>query len=162
MKFRHAIAIACAGLASACSVPAAVEPEAALPPLALQQDKPAVALLEHLLTRYFAADLSARPTVCVALHDGRSAEAVPQADEVALIARFDQLAPLSRCTQDGAAWKDAETGEPGMLFEVVSLSCASATLCNARAGYIAGPGASDHANYSMEFDGRWKITQARQ
>src|SRR5690606_29197472 len=68
-----------------------------LPALAGQQGNPQLALLEHILTDYFASDITSRPTVCAAVHDGREELALSPEDEVALIERFDRLAPLSRC-----------------------------------------------------------------
>lgn len=157
MRHVAPLTLALATLASGCMAPGAGVEE--ISPLALQQEKPQLALLDHILGEYFSADLAAPLTVCAAMSDGRSAEALPPMDEVALMARFEQLAPMARCTQDGAGWKDADTGEPALLFEIRSLSCASAALCSATAGYTAGPQASEYRQYRMTFDRRWIVSE---
>jgi Prokaryotic membrane lipoprotein lipid attachment site len=148
-------------LLAGCSVPrpqlASLPP---LPALAAQQASPRLALLEHVLAAYFASDIASRPTVCAAVHDGRSDEALPPEDEVALIERFARLAPLSRCAEVGGAWRDAETEQPALVFTLHSFTCASAASCTGWAGYRAGAAASRSSLYRMEWGGeRWAVTR---
>ena len=132
----------------------------ALPALAGQQDNPQLALLEHVLADYFTSDITSRPTVCAAVHDGREEVALPPEDEVALIERFDRLAPLSRCTLAGGNWRDAETEEPALVFTLHSFTCASEASCTGWAGYRAGAAASMSYFYTMDWGGEtWSFTR---
>jgi hypothetical protein len=140
------------------NVPASEEPRAALPALAADAAAPRLALAEHLLSEYFSSDIARPPTVCLAASDGRSEEALPPADETALVARFERLAPFSRCTWTTGGWQDAESGDPALVFTIHSFSCASATECTGWASYTAGATASPSALYRMRYAGdRWQI-----
>ena len=124
-----------------------------MPALAGQQGNPRLALLEHVLTGYFASDISNRPTICAAVHDGREEDALTPEDEIALIERFDRLAPLSRCTLTPEGWRDMETEEPALVFSLHSFSCAAPDRCTGWAGYNAGAAASMSYLYTMEWGG---------
>jgi len=133
---------------------------APLPPLAAQQANPRLALLDHVLADYFTSDIASRPTVCAAVHDGREEDALPPEDEVALIERFDRLAPLSRCAQIAGNWRDAETEEPALVFSLHSFTCSSDTNCTGWAGYRAGAAASMSYLYTMQWSGAaWTFTR---
>src|SRR5688500_14408415 len=81
-----------------------------LPALAEDQEQPALALLEHVLTGHFAAFGANPPTTCAVLRPGPlSAE-----QEEALIGRFVRLAPAARCMASGSAPVDGITGEPAV------------------------------------------------
>jgi len=129
-----------------------------LPPLAADAAEPRLALAEHLLAEYFASDIVARPTICLAVSDGRSEEALAQAQETALVARFPKLAPLSRCTRVRTAWQDSEDEQPALVFAIHNFSCASTTECSAWASYTAGATASPSSLYRMRYEGfRWQF-----
>lgn len=131
-----------------------------LPALAAQQANPRLALLEHVLAGYFASDITNRPTVCAAVQDGREVNALPPADEIALIERFDRLAPLSRCSQVGGRWRDAESEEPALVFSLHSFTCSSEASCTGWAGYSAGAAASMSYLYTMAWNGEeWAFTR---
>jgi hypothetical protein len=122
-----------------------------LPALAADQANPRLALLEHVLADYFASDITNRPTVCAAVYDGREEHALTPEEEVALIERFERLAPLSRCTLAAGRWRDAETEEPALVFSLHSFTCASEISCTGWAGYSAGAAASMSYLYTMEW-----------
>lgn len=146
---------------AACTVPPqSTEPSDALPPLARQQDEPQLAMLEHVLGLYFASDVTNRPTVCAAVHDGREEVAMETADEVALIARFPRLAPLSRCTLSADGWRDHETGEAAMVFTLHSFTCPSTARCTGWAGYRSTGDNSMNYLYNGEWSGsEWIFTR---
>ena len=145
-------------LTVACAPPQSAEGPGTLPELALQKDKPAPALAEHLLLDYFGSDIVDPPTVCVAQQGETqgSYDGLPVDDEVALIERFPQLAPLSRCTLTNGTWQDSESGEPAMVFDIHSFTCSDDTHCSGWAGYTAGSEKGEYAQYDMTYaDGRW-------
>ena len=161
MITREAVYLAAMGglLAAGC-VPLADADIPALPALAKQQANPRVALLEHVLAGYFASDITNRPTVCAAVSDGREDDALPPEDEVALIERFDRLAPLSRCSLTPGGWQDADTEQPALVFSLHSFTCTSDASCNGWAGYTAGSAASMSYLYKMEWSGsEWAFTR---
>ena len=131
-----------------------------LPALSGQQGNPRLALLEHVLTDYFTSDITNRPTICAAVHDGREEDALAPEDEIALIERFERLAPLSRCTLAPGGWRDAETEEPALVFSLHSFTCAAADRCTGWAGYNAGAAASMSYLYTMQWGGSaWTFTR---
>jgi len=159
---RNVIIAAAGSLVLAGCVPAAV-PGAGMPPvpsLARQQDNPRLALLEHVLTAYFNSDITNRPTVCASANDGREEAALEPAEEVALLERFEQLAPMARCTLAGGGWRDAESEQPALVYTLQSFTCASAESCTGWAGYRAGSSAFVRYLYAMDWrDGRWQIAR---
>ncbi|RIV89041.1 hypothetical protein [Aurantiacibacter zhengii] len=132
-----------------------------LPALALQQDNPRLALLEHMLAGYFESDVINRPTVCAAWYGDDGQLGGPSAgEETALIARFPQLAPMARCTNTAQGWQDSETGEAAMVFTIHEFACASDTSCSAWGGYRSNGGNSMSYLYNGEWDGaRWQFTR---
>lgn len=154
-----------AGLLAACAPAGEANadlPRADLPPLALDQAEPRLALVEHVLRGYFTGDIVDPPTVCAAVSDGRSGEALPPEQEIALIARFPRLAPLSRCGWVDSAWRDGETGEPAMVFTIHGFTCASETSCTGWASYTAAAVSSPADLYRMSYaDGRWTFERDR-
>lgn len=160
MRKSVAIAALSAGLAACVPVAQQSEDLPPLPPLSGQQANPRLALLEHVVGAYFASDIANRPTVCAAVHDGREEDALPPDDEVALIERFDQLAPMSRCTLSGGSWRDAETEQPALVFTLHSFTCSSEARCTGWAGYRAGAAASMSSLYTMEWrSGGWSFAR---
>ena len=158
------IAALAAQLAACVNTPALNTPDQDpdLPLLAADRDEPRLALVEHVLANYFASDIVSPPTVCAAIHDGRSEEALPAEQETALIARFPRLAPLSRCTRSGSAWVDSETDTPALVFTVHNFSCPSETSCTGWASYTAGRTSSPATMYTMTYDGnRWTFERDR-
>lgn len=125
---------------------------AGISPFAADAAAPAVALMDHVLGQYFASDISARPTVCASL-SGDETGPFPADQEQALLARFPQLAPFSRCKWNGSAYEDARNGSSAMVFNAHSLACESTARCTAWAGYMAGNTSSIHALYTMVFEG---------
>ncbi|GAA5051112.1 hypothetical protein GCM10023208_10650 [Erythrobacter westpacificensis] len=140
-------------LLSGCMTPGQDSETAAdpLPPLAVQKDAPRLAMLEHVLGGYFSSDITNPPTVCASWHDGREEEALPPDEEVALIARFPQLAPMTRCIRTDRGWRDAETEQPALVFTVHNFTCSSETSCSAWAGYRS----SEENSMSYLFRGEW-------
>ncbi|MFB0611224.1 hypothetical protein [Aurantiacibacter poecillastricola] len=142
---------------SACVVSgedAARTPDPLLP-LAQSLEQPRLAMLEHVLAGYFASDIPNPPTVCASWHDGREEEALPPEDELALMARFPQLAPMARCSRTDNGWRDTETDEPALVFTLHNFSCASEQSCSAWGGYR-----SDGANsMSYLYQGEWNGTE---
>jgi len=159
MTGRFITAGASAALLAACvyTIPLSTpDKEPQLSPLAGDRSQPRLALVEHLLANYFASDIVAPPTVCAAVSDGRSEVALPPEQETALIERFAQLAPLSRCTWTGRAWRDSESEAPALVFAVRDFSCSSETSCTGWTSYTAGETSSPSMLYTMRFaGGRW-------
>ena len=117
-----------------------------LPPLVEDQERPVLALFEHVLTGYFAEAGARGPTVCATL----SPEALSDEQEEALILRFVRLAPAERCrATDGGEWQDAITGEPARTVQIYDFACRSDTLCS---GWAAVPG-KPAMRYAMRFEG---------
>jgi len=130
------------------------EPAAApsLPPLAEDREEPALALIEHVLAGYFAAQAADAdpPTTCVEL----SPTGLSAAQEEALIARFARLAPRERCSTDVPPPSDGFTGERAVVVQVYGLECSDAAHC---AAWVLRPGSSA-VRYTMTFDsGAWKF-----
>ena len=133
-----------------------------LPPLAEDRSQPRLALAEHLLAEYFASDIASQPTVCLAVSEGRSEEALPPEQETGLVARFPRLAPFSRCGWSPQGWRDIESEEPALVFTIHSFTCASATQCDGWASYISGANAAPSSLYRMRYEnGRWQIARDR-
>ena len=131
-----------------------------LPPLAAQKDAPRLAMLENVLGRYFASDIPNPPTVCASWHDGRQEEALPPADEIALIARFPNLAPMTRCTRTAEGWRDTETEQAALVFTLHNFTCASEESCTAWGGYRSNGDNSMSYLYRGEWTGtQWQFTQ---
>ena len=150
-------------LLSACVTEAGepgVDPDP-LPALALQQDNPRLALLEHVLAGYFASDVVNRPTVCAAWYEDDGQLGGPSAGrETDLIARFPQLAPMARCKNTDEGWQHSLTGQAAMVFTIHEFACASDTRCSAWGGYRSNGGNSMSYYYSGEWDGeRWQFTR---
>lgn len=144
---------------AACSYnPPRPQSAGAPPALALQKENPRLALLEEVLSAYFVSDIANRPTVCAMVNGG--AEALSPDDEVALIERFSQLAPLSRCADIGGVWRDAETEQPALVFALHSFTCASTSNCTGWVGYRAGAAASMSYLYTVEWqEGAWRFAR---
>lgn len=143
-----------------CTVTPAQPGPDRLAPLANRQDAPQLAMLEHILGEYFSADITNPPTVCAAVHDGREAVALSPQDETALIARYPQLAPLSRCTLSPNGWMDDETEQPALVFTLHSFTCPSDTRCTGWAGYRSSQSNSMSELYTAEWRGsRWHFTR---
>jgi len=123
-----------------------------LPPLAEDQEQPALALFEHILTGHFATFGANPPTTCAALRPSPlSAE-----QEEALIVRFVRLAPASRCAAAAGGWRDAITEQPAQVIEVYDFACRSPAQCT---GWVSAPG-SPAARYAMRFEGgAWRFTR---
>lgn len=146
---------------SACTLPQEemTTPDV-LPPLSQDRGAPELAMLEHVLGIYFSSDLTNPPTVCAAMHDGREEMALDTQDEIALIARFPRLAPLSRCTLSPGGWRDDETDEPAMVFTLHSFTCASEERCTGWAGYRSTESNSMSYLYTGEWTGEeWTFTR---
>lgn len=122
-----------------------------LAPLAEDQEQPALALFEHVLTGHFAAFGANPPTTCAML---RSAP-LSAAQEEALIVRFVRLAPASRCVEAWGGWQDAITDEPAQVVEVYDFACPAPDRCT---GWVAAPG-SPAKRYALRFEGgAWRFT----
>lgn len=131
-----------------------------LPSLGSDQAKPQLALMDHLLGNYFASDVPNPPTICASVHDGRSEVALAPEDELALMTRYDSLAPFARCAWLDNGWTDSETGDPAMVFNIHSFTCASDSQCTGFGGYTAGQISSMSNLYTMTFaDGGWSFTR---
>ncbi|WP_188669322.1 hypothetical protein [Aurantiacibacter arachoides] len=116
-------------------------------------------MMENILASYFSADITDPPTVCAAVHDGREAVALAPADETALIARFPQLAPLSRCTLTAEGWMDQETEEPALVHTLHSFTCQSDSRCTGWASYNVQGAASPSQLYTAVWQGdAWQFT----
>jgi len=149
-------------LSAACvyEVPMDEDAAAGLTSLAADRAAPRLALAEHLLGEYFSSDIAAPPTVCLAVSDGRSEEALSPEDETQLIARFPRLAPFARCSWNAAGWRDTESEEPALVFTIHSFTCAGETQCSGWASYTAGAAASPSALYRMSYTaGRWSTAR---
>ncbi|MEO6389140.1 MAG: hypothetical protein ABIT16_00800 [Croceibacterium sp.] len=146
--FTKIASLLAAAAVSGC-VMASSEPSP-LPPLAQDQSQPALALLEHVLTGYFAGAGANGPTACAAL----APTALTDAQETALIGRFVRLAPGARCKAQGAGVVDSVTGDPAVLVQVYDFSCANAGLCS---GWVSAPGAPA-TRYALRFEGgEWRF-----
>lgn len=122
-----------------------------LPPLAEDQEQPALALFEHVLTGYFASFGANLPTTCAVLRPGP----LDAEQEEALIVRFVRLAPASRCIAATDGRRDAITGEPARIVEVYDFTCRTPTQC---IGWASAPG-SPARRYAMRYEGgRWSFT----
>ncbi len=151
-------ALALAGCVAA-PVDTAVSPDP-LPPLAGRLDAPRLAMMEHVLGTYFASDIPNPPTVCASWHDGREEEALPPEDELALISRFPQLAPMTRCSRTADGWRDAETEEAALVFTLHNFTCASEEDCSAWGGYRSNGDNSMSYLYRGNWDGAaWQFTR---
>ena len=163
--FRAVAALALLALAGGCVYPEQEEEDAlgghGLPDLAADRPQPRLALMDHVLAEYFASDLGNRPTVCASVTDGRSEVALPPEQEQALIARYEALAPFSRCGWIDNAWRDIETGEPAIVFSIHSFTCPDEERCSAFAGYTAGQTNSMSYRYSMQWTGaEWSFERS--
>ncbi len=130
--------------------------EPLVPPIALEQDKPRLALVEHVLADYFAQDITTRPTVCASVVEGREQVGLPADEETALILRFEQLAPFARCENKGGHWRDTASQDPALVFAIHSFECQQETRCTGTAGYQAGAAGSLSYRYTMDWlDNEW-------
>ena len=94
--------------------------------------------------------------------EGGAEQALPPDQETALIARFSNLAPFSRCVWSGTGWSDVETGDPALVFTVHNFSCEDETECRGWADYTAGNTAAPAALYTMRYaEGRWWFERDR-
>ena len=123
-----------------------------LPSLAADLSQPQLALADHLLANYFASDVATRPTVCLAVNDGREDVALDPAAERELMMRYAALSPLSGCTLMGG-WLDAVSGEPALVFSISGFTCADAEHCTAFGSYMSGDQSSISSRYTMLWDG---------
>ncbi len=143
---------------NACVAPEDAEPiiDKTVPSLATDQMKPRLALVEHVLSDYFAQDIANRPTVCASVIEESDQVALSAEEETALILRFSQLAPFSRCVKQGGEWRDSASDEAALVFGVHSFECAQETRCTGWAGYQAGAAGSLSYRYTMDWlDGEW-------
>lgn len=125
-----------------------------LPRLAEDPEQPELALLEHLLTGYFAGAGANAPTTCAAL----SPRALTPEQEEALIVRFVRLAPAARCRAEGSGVVDSFTGEPARVVRVDDFACADAVRCTARATAPGGPS----TRYALRYEeGAWRFADDR-
>ncbi|MCL6252076.1 hypothetical protein M3P36_13600 [Altererythrobacter sp. KTW20L] len=124
-----------------------------LPALAADKSEPLLALADHLLANYFASDVATRPTVCIAVSDGREEVAKDPGDERELMMRYEALSPLSGCALIDGGWQDAVSGEPALVFSVHSFTCADAERCSGFASYMSGAQSTPSNRYTMEWDG---------
>ena len=161
---RRGVVVLLAALIGACvyNLPMDEVVDPALPPLATDRAEPRLALAEHLLAEYFASDIVASPTICLAVSDGRSEAALPPDQETALVARFPRLAPFARCTWAQGGWRDTESDEPALVFTIHNFACASETACSGWASYTAGATTSPSTLYRMAYEGgRWTFERDR-
>ncbi|GAA0277391.1 hypothetical protein GCM10009127_17720 [Alteraurantiacibacter aestuarii] len=149
-------------LLASCAVPEdpVPTPDNGLPSLAADRSQPQLALMDHILGNYFASDVPLRPTICASTHDGRSEVALAPEAELALMTRYEALAPFARCASIDGVWQDSETGGPAMVFTIHSFSCPDADHCSGFGGYVAGQTNSMSVQYTMAFaDGGWTFTR---
>ena len=151
-------ALPAVGALAACVAEPAPEPTPAPapPPLAQNRERPALALIEHVLGEHFAGAGAGAdpPTTCVELSPaGLSAE-----EEQALIARFPRLAPRERCETQDPPPEDGITGERAVVIQVYGLECSDPAQCT---GWAARPG-SPAMRYTMRFEeGTWRFEGSR-
>lgn len=120
-----------------------------LPSLAADKSEPLLALADHLLASYFASDVATRPTVCIAVSDGREDVAKDPQDERELMMRHEALSPLSGCALIDGTWQVAVSGEPALVFSVHSFTCADADHCTGFGSYMSGAQSSPSSRYTM-------------
>ena len=119
-----------------------------------------MAIMEHVLDGYFNSDITNRPTVCATWNVEGEDETLKPEEEVALIARFPQLAPMGRCSRTPNGWRDPETEQPALVFLLHDFTCSSETRCSAWGGYRSDAGNSMSYLYQGEWDGgEWQITR---
>lgn len=134
-------------LLAACVYQDAVDP-ARFGPLSEDPQQPALALLEHALTGYFAQAGAAAPTTCAALDP----KALTPEQEEALIVRLVRVAPGARCVTREDRLVDSITGEPAQRVQVYDFACAEPDRCR---GWVARPDAPA-THYTLRFeDGAW-------
>jgi len=125
-----------------------------LAPLAVDRERPVLALFEHVLTGYFAGAGANGPTTCARL----SPQPLSAEQEQALIVRFVRLAPAERCVSAAQGTVDAITGGPAQVVQVYQFACQSPELCS---GWVAVPGAPA-TRYAMRFEGGvWRFDSDR-
>lgn len=163
---RTIFAIASAGLLTACSQYLPRYP-APLPSAETGYyeniQTPRLALLEYRIGKYLARKERPFPVICSSAgkinpHDpGSFPNALDEDVEVALIKRFPQLSPLSRCKRDGLDIVATDTGQPAAIFDVHEFVCDSPAECLGWGGYYAN-GLHGWSYYRMTFDrGEWRI-----
>ncbi len=136
----------------ACTAGGGVSPTPA--PLVQDQEQPVPALLEHVLTGYFAGTGASGRTTCARF----SPTPLSAEQERALIARFVRLAPAERCASAGQGAVDAITGEAAGVVQVYEFACAGPALCS---GWVQAPGAPA-TRYAMRFEGgAWRFDSDR-
>lgn len=109
-------------------------------------DTPGMALLRHVLDEHFAdAGRRVKTTCATVLADEGKPSALPEEVEVALIERYEDLAPYDRCVWQDGLVVDSVTGEPAVIYQVHSLECTAVDDCVGMAGWIA-------ANLGAEYD----------
>lgn len=79
-----------------------------------------------------------------------------------LLARFSRHDPpvkgFSACRWNDIHWADRATGAQAIVHYVTELSCASATRCIARGGYLEGNLSASGNRYELERrNGRWQV-----
>ena len=165
-SLRTIFAIATVGLLAACTQ---YLPRYSAPLPAAQTgyyeniQTPRLALLEYRLGKYFAQKKRPYPVVCAAagyVHPHFSDSPPRPLDldvERALIARFPELSPLSRCKRDGLDIVATDTGQPAAIFDVHDFVCDSPAECLGWGGYYAN-GQHGWSYYRMRFErGEWRI-----
>lgn len=152
MRMRRLAATGLAIALGACASGGAGPPP--LAPLVADQERPVLALFEHVLTGYFAGAGANGPTACARL----SPAALTAEQERELIARFVRLAPAERCRSGAQGPVDAITGEAAAVVMVYEFTCTSAQLCS---GWVQLPG-RPASHYSMRFEGGvWQFESDR-
>lgn len=121
-------------------------------PLAGDQARPQLALLEQVLREHFAGRGSGAeaPTTCVS----RLPRPLTVDEEQALMARFVRLAPLARCRTGPDGPIDSIVGTRAEVIELYEFACTDAAHC---LGWINRPG-RPATRYAMEWqDGAWRF-----
>ncbi len=80
-----------------------------------------------------------------------------------LLARFSDHAPpvkgISACRWNDTHWVDRATGAHAIVHYVTDLTCASATRCTGRGGYLERNLSASGNRYELEArNGRWRVT----
>lgn len=146
---------------AACVAPESGEGAAdPIPHIAQDKTQPRLALIEHVLSEYFARDIATRPTVCASVIEDDRQIGLAAAEETALILRFEQLAPFARCEKQDGQWRDVASREAALVFGVHSFDCQQETRCTGWAGYQAGSAGSLSYAYAMDWlDGKWTFAR---
>jgi len=153
----------CAGMAGACvngdEVSDTPLPDP-LPRLAEQQSNPRLALLDHALAPHLPEGAEKLPTVCTNVQGADTQSALSADEETALMERYPHLAPLSRCTKQGARWIDADSDEPAKLVTLHSFACVAKDNCTGWISAQTGAAGAMSYRYTMEWSGEsWAFSR---